>query len=120
DALLGDWSDAGRITALCDTNGTRMAFYNEKIAAAGHDPVPAYHPDDFGAVLRAADAVIVTTVDAFHARYVCAALDAGVDVVVEKPLTTDAEGCAAIAEAAERSDAKLVVTFNYRYSPRNS
>ena len=35
DALLGDWSDAGRITALCDTNGTRMAFYNEKIAAAG-------------------------------------------------------------------------------------
>ena len=31
-----------------------------------------------------------------------------------------AAGCAAIAEAAERSDAKLVVTFNYRYSPRNS
>ena len=63
---------------------------------------------------------MVTTVDATHARYVVAALDAGLDVIVEKPLTIDAEGCEAIAAAAERNPGKLVVTFNYRYSPRNS
>ncbi|GAA4968360.1 putative dehydrogenase [Nonomuraea thailandensis] len=116
DALLGEWRDTGTIVALCDTNRTRMDYYVERIGR----PVPCFAPDEFGKVLELADAVIVTTVDAAHAGYVCAALDAGLDVIVEKPLTTDADGCAAIAAAAERGTGKLIVTFNYRYSPRNS
>lgn len=116
DALRGDWSDTGTIAGLCDTNRTRMDYYVERI---GRD-VPCFAPDEFGKLLDLADAVVVCSVDATHARYVRAALDAGKDVVVEKPLTVDAESCAAIAEAAERSPGRLVVTFNYRYSPRNS
>ncbi|MEV5896626.1 Gfo/Idh/MocA family protein [Nonomuraea fuscirosea] len=116
DALLGEWHDAGTIVALCDVNRTRMDYYAERI---GHE-VPRFAPAEFGKALELADAVIVTTVDATHATYVCAALDAGRDVIVEKPLTIDADGCAAIAAAAERSSGKLIVTFNYRYSPRNS
>ncbi|WP_188190500.1 Gfo/Idh/MocA family protein [Nonomuraea sp. SYSU D8015] len=116
DALLGEWRDAGTIVALCDTNRTRMDYYVERIG----QEVPCFAPAEFDKVLELADAVIVTTVDATHARYVCAALDAGRDVIVEKPLTVDAESCAAIAESAERSTGKLIVTFNYRYSPRNS
>ncbi|MEV6150593.1 Gfo/Idh/MocA family oxidoreductase [Nonomuraea sp. NPDC052129] len=116
DALLGDWRDTGTIVGLCDTNRTRMDYYAERIG----DEVPRFHPDEFGKLLELADAVVVTTVDVTHARYVVAALDAGLDVIVEKPLTVDAEGCEAIAAAAERNPGKLVVTFNYRYSPRNS
>ncbi|MEV0159710.1 Gfo/Idh/MocA family protein [Nonomuraea fuscirosea] len=116
DALLGEWRDAGTIVALCDVNRTRMDYYAERI---GHE-VPRFAPAEFGKALELADAIIVTTVDATHATYVCAALDAGRDVIVEKPLTIDADGCAAIAAAAERSSGKLIVTFNYRYSPRNS
>ena len=116
DALLGEWRDTGTIVALCDTNRTRMDYYVERIG----QEVPCFAPAEFDKVLELADAVIVTTVDATHARYVCAALDAGRDVIVEKPLTIDADGCAAIAAAAERSTGKLIVTFNYRYSPRNS
>ncbi|MEU4726649.1 Gfo/Idh/MocA family oxidoreductase [Nonomuraea dietziae] len=115
-ALTGDWSDTGEIVAFCDTNQTRMDYYNELVGR----PVPCFGPDDFAAMLELCDAVIITTVDATHAAYVCAALDAGKHVIVEKPLTTDAAGCAAIAAAAERSTASLIVTFNYRYSPRNS
>ncbi|MFG1702746.1 Gfo/Idh/MocA family protein [Nonomuraea sp. M3C6] len=116
DALLGEWRDAGTIVALCDKNRTRMDYYAERI---GHE-VPRFAPAEFDKMLELADAVIVTTVDATHARYVCAALDAGRDVIVEKPLTVDADGCAAIAAAAERSTGRLIVTFNYRYAPRNS
>ncbi|MEV1246460.1 Gfo/Idh/MocA family protein [Nonomuraea sp. NPDC050022] len=116
DALLGDWRDTGTIVGLCDTNRTRMDYYAERIG----DEVPRFHPDEFGKLLELADAVVVTTVDVTHAHYVVAALDAGLDVIVEKPLTVDAEGCEAIAAAAERNPGKLVVTFNYRYSPRNS
>ncbi|MEU4831403.1 Gfo/Idh/MocA family oxidoreductase [Streptosporangium sp. NPDC023615] len=116
DALLGDWSDTGEIVALCDVNRTRIGYYLDRI---GRD-VPSFAPDEFDKMLQLADAVVVATVDATHARYVVAALDAGKDVIVEKPLCTTAEDCAAIVEAAERSSGRLVVTFNYRYSPRNS
>ncbi|GII77071.1 dehydrogenase [Sphaerisporangium rufum] len=116
DALLGGWRDAGEIVALCDVNRTRMDYHAERI---GRD-VPRFAPEEFGRLLELADTVIVTTVDATHARYVCAALDAGRDVVVEKPLATTAADCAAIAAAAERGTGRLVVAFNYRYAPRNS
>lgn len=115
-ALTGDWRDTGTIAALCDINGTRMAYYNRQLA----EPVPCLGPGEFGKLLELCDAVIVTTVDATHAQYVIAALEAGKHVIVEKPLTIDAQGCASIAAAAERSTGSLVVTFNYRYSPRNS
>ncbi len=36
------------------------------------------------------DAVIVTSPDATHAGYMVRALDAGYDVITEKPMTTDA------------------------------
>ncbi|MBG0820592.1 Gfo/Idh/MocA family oxidoreductase [Planomonospora sp. ID91781] len=116
DALLGDWRDTGTIVALCDTNRTRMDYYVERIG----EKVPCFAPDDFSEMLELCDAVVVATVDATHAHYVVTALDAGKRVIVEKPLTIDAEGCAAIAAAAERSTGSLIVTFNYRYSPRNS
>ncbi|MET2716369.1 Gfo/Idh/MocA family oxidoreductase [Streptomyces harbinensis] len=120
DALLGDWSDTGEITALCDLNQTRMDYYNQLITAAGRQAVPTFTPDAFEALLERADVVVVTTMDSTHAHYVCTALDAGRDVVVEKPLTIDAESCERIADAAERNPGQLIVTFNYRYSPRNS
>ncbi|MFI6325888.1 Gfo/Idh/MocA family protein [Nonomuraea sp. NPDC050556] len=115
-ALLGDWRDCGTIAGFCDVNRARMDYYNGRLG----DPVPCFDPGGFAKLLELCDAVIVTSVDATHARYVVAALDAGKHVVVEKPLTVDAESCAEIAAAAERSTGSLVVTFNYRYSPRNS
>ncbi|MDP9794848.1 putative dehydrogenase [Catenuloplanes nepalensis] len=116
DALLGDWSDTGTIVAFLDTNKTRMDYHNGRLPS----PVPTYGPEGLHEVLGLSDVLVVTSVDATHADYVVAALDAGLDVVCEKPLTVDEEGCARIADAAERSSGNLIVTFNYRYSPRNS
>jgi predicted dehydrogenase len=62
----------------------------------------------------------VTSPDATHHLYATAALDAGCDVVVEKPLTTALDPAQSIAKSVEASSGDLVVTFNYRYSPRNS
>ena len=41
-------------------------------------------------------------------------------MVVEKPLTIDPPSTRRIAEAVEKSGRQVVVTHNYRYSPRNS
>ena len=66
------------------------------------------------------DRVIVTTPDFTHADFVVRALRAGADVVVEKPLTIDAESVRRIGEAIAETGREVITTFNYRYSPRNS
>ncbi len=46
--------------------------------------------------------MIITSPDYTHAELIVRALDAGVDVVVEKPLTINPESTRQIAEAVER------------------
>jgi predicted dehydrogenase len=60
---------------------------------------------------------MVTTVDGFHHEYIIKGLDRGLEVMTEKPLTTDETKCQAILDAEKRSNRKIVVTFNYRYAP---
>jgi predicted dehydrogenase len=62
-------------------------------------------------------AVIVTPPDAFHDGYIVRALDAGANVITEKPMTTEASKAQAILDAARRNGRRIRVTFNYRYSP---
>lgn len=121
-ALARDFADAGQITAWCDHNGVRMAYYDEILAAAGH-PAPArYHPGEFGLLLAEdrPDVVIITSPDHTHADYAARALQAGCDVILEKPVVTTPAGARQLASAAASAAGELTVGFNYRYSPRNA
>lgn len=122
-ALIGSHTDVGELVALLDVNPTRIAYHQRLRRDAGASgDLPVFDADGFEDMLREVrpDVVVVTTVDATHARYVVAALERDVDVIVEKPLTTDEDGVRSIVAAAQASRAHLAVTFNYRYSPRNS
>ncbi|WP_369045283.1 Gfo/Idh/MocA family protein [Sinomonas sp. P10A9] len=126
DALSGSHRDAGRVVAFVDTNEHRMAHYDSHAALASGTAPLHYTPDRLGEMfdVERPDALVVTSPDFTHAHYVTEALARGVDVVCEKPLTTSVEGLRSIVDAADAaartSGAKLVVTFNYRYSPRNA
>jgi hypothetical protein len=50
-------------------------------------------------------------------RRIVRALDAGCDVITEKPMTTTAEKAQRILDACKRNGRHVRVTFNYRYSP---
>jgi predicted dehydrogenase len=63
------------------------------------------------------DAVSVVTPDFAHADIVLAALEAGKDVLVEKPLATTLEDVERIEAAVERTGRKLMVDFHTRWSP---
>ena len=123
-ALLDTHADVGTPVAWCDTNPIRMQYYDRVFREHDDAAVPpsSWAADDFEAMLTsvAPDAVVITTPDYRHSEYLVTALDRGVDVIVEKPLTTDAGRAQAIAAAADRSDAHVTMTFNYRYSPRNT
>jgi predicted dehydrogenase len=111
------------LVAFADTNPLRMRAHNRWLGELGHPSVPTYAPSQFALLLdrERVDVVVVTTVDATHDEYIVAALDAGRDVITEKPMTIDAPRCErllrAVGAAADRGAGSLSVAFNYRYNP---
>jgi predicted dehydrogenase len=124
DAMAGDHKDDAQLVGMVEPNPGRLSVHLSRLSEAGLDVtnVITADPDSLERVLKEtqADRVIITSPDFTHADLIVRSLDAGVDVVVEKPLTIDPESTRRIAEAAERSGGQVVVTHNYRYSPRNS
>ncbi|MWG36261.1 Gfo/Idh/MocA family protein [Halomarina oriensis] len=70
---------------------------------------------DHHELFEAVDAVIVTTPNCFHEEYAVAALDAGLDVLVEKPLAHDLASAERIAAAARGADGFCMVGFHNRF-----
>jgi hypothetical protein len=124
-ALVLDHPDMTELVALLDPNPTRLDFHLESLRELGvaEEQLPArYAGGEIERMIseRSVERVIVTSPDHTHADVVARVLLAGADVIVEKPLTIDAEGTRRITEAMATSGREVVVTFNYRYSPRNS
>jgi predicted dehydrogenase len=122
-AIFGGHADTAELVAFSDVNPGRVAYYQKLIQELGAPgPVASFDPAELTAFIQAnsIDRVVVTTPDYTHADYIVESLEAGADVVVEKPLTIDAEGCRRITKAVAETGRNVVVTFNYRYSPRNS
>ncbi|KSU78542.1 Gfo/Idh/MocA family protein [Pseudarthrobacter enclensis] len=122
-AIFGKHADTAELVAFSDVNPGRVEFYQNLIQELGAPgPIASFDPKDLTAFVQAnnIDRLVVTTPDYTHADYIVEGLRAGADVVVEKPLTIDAEGCRRITRAVEETGRNVVVTFNYRYSPRNS
>ena len=63
------------------------------------------------------DLVVIATYADSHADLAVRAMEAGCDVITEKPMTTDAAKCQQILEVCRRTGRHCRVTFNYRYSP---
>lgn len=65
---------------------------------------------------EACDAVLITTPNRFHEEYALSALDAGLDVLLEKPLAHTVESAERIAEAAREAEGFCMVGFNNRFA----
>lgn len=113
EPLTKDFADSVKLMGLYDTNHLRA----EAAARMASYPIPVF--TDWDEMLKTVkpDVVIVTSVDATHHTYIISALEAGCDVISEKPLTTDEEKLKAIREAEKRTGKKVTVTFNCRFMP---
>ena len=119
NAATGPYRAGSEIVAICDSNAGRVERAVKAISATGAGQPRPYLAADFERMLRETKPqyVIVTTRDADHDDYIVRALDAGCDVITEKPMTTTAEKAQRILDAVKRSGRHIRVTFNYRYSP---
>lgn len=120
DPLAGEFSGTSRLLALCDLSLTRMEYHRRRLRDSFGYEVPAvYIAEDFPKLLEEMrpDVMIICTVDNAHSEYVVAALEAGCDVICEKPIATESEQCREILDACQRTGRKVTVTFNLRWVP---
>jgi len=74
---------------------------------------------DADALIRHPDlqAVVICTPNSLHEEMAIAALEAGKDVFVERPLATTSEGAQRVLDVAERTGRVLVVGMPHRFRP---
>lgn len=106
--------DAGvELVAVCDPDARRAR------AAASRFDVPRSY-DDVAALLgqeTGLDAMVVATPHHTHHAIAAAALEAGLHVLVEKPMTTSAADAWDLADRAEQRRRHLVVGLTYQFAP---
>jgi predicted dehydrogenase len=114
-SLRTDFGDAVEFVGLCDINRKRMAVASEYIGVE----CPMFLDTEFDEMIRktSPDRVIVTTVDSFHAKFICRAMELGIDVISEKPMATDEKMIQEVLDTQRRTGRELIITENYRYSP---
>lgn len=104
-----------RVVAVAEAvSGRRAALADEH----GIGPGTAF--DDWRRLLehdRLSDAVVIATPDREHAAPAIAALEAGYDVILEKPIAPTAHEVHAVGEAAARSSGSVTVAHVLRYTP---
>ncbi len=99
------------LAAVCETNPERAARVRDTYG------VPVFEHFSELAAVRDIGAVTVATPDFAHADIVCAMLEAGKHVLVEKPLATSVEEARRMVETARAAGRFLMVDFHNRWNP---
>jgi predicted dehydrogenase len=108
------------VDAVCEPNDAAYVRIAELFTALDDAP-PPNEPDwerfleRFGPSL---DAVVIITPHALHFRQAKAALEAGLDVLLEKPMVMTADEASELIETRDRTGRLLVVAFQGSLSPQ--
>lgn len=112
--------DSFDLVAVCDADAD-CAAHVAAVARTDTGTAPTAYTD-FAQLLEAErdlDAINLVTDPLSHHTLACMAFDAGLHVIVEKPLGVTVRACRAIVDSAERNGCKLAVAENYRRDPMN-
>ena len=109
-ALLKDREDC-EICALYDTNHVRLRCVSEQIGGK------IYTDLEEMLAKESLDCAVVTSPDPEHEKGAVAALNHGVNVLIDKPLATSAAGCRNIIDAMHKSGKIAMIGFNLRHHP---
>ena len=113
--IAQQYSDVAEFVGLCDINPLRAETAKRLIGVS----CPTFSNFDQMMDQAKPDLLMVTTVDGYHSEYIVKGLQRGIDVMTEKPLCIDETQCQAILDAEKKAGRPIIVTFNYRYSPKH-
>jgi UDP-2-acetamido-3-amino-2,3-dideoxy-glucuronate N-acetyltransferase len=106
------WHELGRLSVACDPDPARLALVQERfpdVETAGSVEHVVQRPD--------VDAVVVATPAATHAQVALMAMEAGRDVLVEKPMAATVEDARRMDEYARDHDRVLMVGHVFEFHP---
>jgi len=101
-----------KLKGVHSASGARGRTYTERFGAD-------YATSDIDDILQDPEirVVLITSRNQHHARQALAALRAGKDVFVEKPMCLSEEECRELVEAVRSTGRSLAVGFNRRFAP---
>jgi predicted dehydrogenase len=112
--------DTTQIVALCEPSAKSYDLTRQTFEAMGEE-VPPNRPDikdllaDFGEHL---DAAFIITPHAYHHDQTKACMEAGLDVLLEKPMVLNAAEARSLIETRDRTGRLLVIAFQGSLSPQ--
>ena len=113
-------ADTTQITIVCEPSQEQYAQTAELFTAAGLDAPP--NQPDLDRLLREhgdrLDAAFIITPHAFHHDQTVACMEAGLDVLLEKPMVMNAGEARSLIAARDRTQRLLVVAFPGSLSPQ--
>src|SRR5687768_1455668 len=113
--LAERYANEVEFVGLCDKNVKRVEAGRKLIGVN----CPTFTNFDEMLVKAKPDLVMVTTVDSTHHTFIAKTLAAGIDVITEKPMVTEASQCQSVLDAEKKYKRNVIVTFNYRYAPKH-
>ncbi len=113
-------TDAVRVVATCEPSPATAAqfaamFADVNMAAPPNEPDLERMLTRFGGEL---DAAIIITPHAYHHNQTVACMEAGLDVMLEKPMVMNAVEARSLIDTRDRTGRTLVVAFNGSLSPQ--
>lgn len=100
------------LTALCDTASVRRTYCQEK-----YPDIPCFDSVEALIAANVVDAVIIAVPHPSHAEVATAALEAGMHVLVEKPIDVALSKAEELCDTADRSGRVFAVMLNQRTNP---
>jgi predicted dehydrogenase len=103
-------SPNSKLIAVCDQNLERADKFAKKFNVKS-----TYNNVDDLVNNKEIDAISIATPDFTHAGLICAALEAGKHVLVEKPMATTVEDCIKILKLRDVKNLKLMINYSNRW-----
>jgi len=122
---LGDITQEAMLPGITQTYNSEVTAFvtgdDEKAQALGkmYNVTHMYHYDEFQTLLKSdqIDALYIATPNWRHAEFAVPALEAGIHVLLEKPMEISAEKCQLILDAQAKSKAKLMIAYRLHFEP---
>jgi len=110
-----NFDETATLVAILDPDRARVAAFLEKTGLS----IPHFTPRQMKRLLRETrpDFLVVAGPDATHCNQIIAGLEAGCEVIVEKPMVTTIRDARRVIAAEEATGRSIRVAHNFRYPP---
>ena len=107
--------DELQIVGIAEPDAVRRSRYAERFGVPSENCFE--NAEALAAVQKFADVAINGTMDEIHIETTVPLLEAGYDVLLEKPIAPNAEQLRLLEEAVERTERRVVICHVLRYAP---